>query len=170
MTQVQIKRLHSLTGHRDAIYTLHPGDRPSTFFSGAGDGMVARWDLEQPDHGELIAKLPNSVYSLHYLASRDVLIAGHNYEGIHLLDWENKKELASLKLSTAAIFDMQSVDDRLFVGSGDGSVTLIDLKTLSVVRRVKASEKSARTIAVNRDRGEIAVGFSDHHIRIYDFD
>src|SRR5690606_23401793 len=98
MTQVQIKRLHSLTGHRDAVYTLHPGDKSSTFFSGAGDGMIARWDLESPADGELIAKLPNSVYSLHYLPQQEILVAGHNYKGIHLLDWRNKKELASLKL------------------------------------------------------------------------
>ncbi len=168
MTQVQIKRLHSLTGHRDAVYTLHPGDKPSSFFSGAGDGMIARWDLDHSPDGELIAKLPNSVYSLHYLPDREVLVAGHNYEGIHLLDWKNKKELASLKLTTAAIFDIQSVGNRLVIGSGDGTLTLVDLETLSIVNQVKASEKSARTIAVAASGAEIAVGFSDSQIRVYD--
>jgi WD40 repeat protein len=168
MTQVQIKRLHSFTGHRDAVYTIRPGDSPSTFFSGAGDGMIARWDLETPDEGQLIAKLPNSVYSLHYLESKDVLIAGHNYEGIHLLDWKNKQELASLKLTTAAIFDIQTIGDHLVVGSGDGTVTLVDLKTLTILKQVKASEKSARTIAVDEARGEIAIGFSDYYIRVFD--
>ena len=168
MTQVQIKRLHSLTGHRNAVYTLQRGDRKSSFFSAGGDGMVARWDLEQPQDGELIAKLPNSVYALHYLPEVDTLVAGHNYEGIHLLDWQNKRERASLKLTAAAIFDMQPWDDRLLVGSGDGELTMVDLKTLSVIRKVKSSEKSARTIAVNRDNGEVAVGYSDHFIRVFD--
>ncbi len=168
MTQVQIKRLHSLKGHRDAVYTLHQADRSSTFFSGAGDGMIARWDLESPENGDLIAKLPNSVYSLHYLPAHDILVAGHNYEGIHLLDWRNKKEISSLKLTTAAIFDIQSMGGRLLVGSGDGSVALVDTETLSVVNRVKASEKSARTIAVNAAKGEITVGFSDNYIRVFD--
>ena len=117
MTQVQIKRLHSLTGHRDSVYTLHEGGTASEFFSASGDGIIVRWDLENPENGELIAKLPNSVYALHYFAKNDVLIAGHNYEGIHLLDWKNKKESGSLKLSEAAIFDLQSFDNRLVVGS-----------------------------------------------------
>lgn len=130
--------------------------------------MVAKWDLENPEAGELIAKLPNSVYALHYLHDRDILVAGHNYEGIHLLDWQNKKELASLKMTSAAIFDIQSLDEKLIVGSGDGSVSLIDLKTLSISKQIRASEKSARTIAVNPGNGEIAVGFSDHFIRVFD--
>lgn len=168
MTQVQIKKLHALTGHRSPIYTLHPGGQPSVFFSGAGDGMIAKWDLENPEEGDLIAKLPNSVYALHYLPDKDILVAGHNYEGIHLLDWKNKKELASLQLTTAAIFDIQSLGDKLVVGSGDGSVSLVDLKTLTISRQIKPSEKSARSIAVNTREGEIAVGFSDHYIRIFD--
>jgi WD40 repeat protein len=170
MAQVQIKRLHSLTGHGDSVYTLNPGKENSHFFSGGGDGMVVRWDLDAPEKGELIAKLPNSVYALHYLSKLDTLIAGHNYEGIHLLDWQNKKELASLKLTTAAIFDIQSLGDRLFVSSGEGIIHLVDLKTLTILQKVKASEKSARTIAINNTSGEIAVGFSDFFIRVFDED
>lgn len=168
MTQIQIKRLHSLTGHRNAVYTLRGGDKESTFFSAGGDGMIARWDLEDPQNGDLIAKLPNSVYALHYLPNVDTLVAGHNYEGIHLLDWKNKRERASLKLTAAAIFDIEQWDNRLLVGSGDGEITMVDLKSLSVMRKVKSSEKSARTIAVNEGRGEIAVGYSDDFIRVFD--
>jgi WD40 repeat protein len=168
MSQVQIRRLHSLKGHRDAVYTLHGPKDSHYFFSGSGDGMVVRWDLEQPENGELIAKLPNSVYALHYLPSADLLIAGHNYEGIHLLDWQNKKEVASLKLTAAAIFDIQSIGDKLLVSSGDGVINLVDHNTLSVVKKIKASERSARTIAVSPTGKEFAVGFSDHWIRVFD--
>ena len=168
MTKIQIKRLHSLTGHRNAVYTLHRGDRESSFFSAGGDGMVARWDLAESEDGDLIAKLPNSVYALLYLPGLDTLIAGHNYEGIHLLDWQNKKERASLKLTSAAIFDLQAWDDKLLVATGDGQITMVDMKTLSILRATKASEKSARTIAINQEKGEVAVGYSDNFIRVFD--
>ena len=147
---------------------MHPGEKPSEFFSGSGDGMIAHWNLEYPENGDLIAKLPNSVYALHYRRKEDILIAGHNYEGIHLLNWKNKKELASLKLTVAAIFDIQELQDFLLVASGDGTINMVDLSTLTVVARNKASEKSARTIAVSEKTGEIAVGFSDNFIRIFD--
>ncbi|MDQ2656611.1 MAG: WD40 repeat domain-containing protein [Bacteroidota bacterium] len=170
MNQIQIKRLHALTGHRDAVYTICRGPEPSRFFSAAGDGMIALWDLSSPESGELIAKLPNSIYALHYFELADLLIVGHNYEGIHLLDWKTKKESGSLKLSAAAIFDLQSIDNRLVVGSGDGVVTLVDLRNLTILKKVKGGEKSARTIAINREREEIAIGFSDNFIRVYDLD
>ncbi|HET9487056.1 MAG TPA: WD40 repeat domain-containing protein [Chryseosolibacter sp.] len=168
MTQVQIKRLHSLTGHRDAVYALQGSAENSHFFSASGDGMVVRWNLQDPEAGELIARLTNSVYALHYLPKDDTLIAGHNYEGVHVLDWKNKKELGSLKLTTAAVFDIQSLGDRILVAAGDGSVSLVDWKSLTVLKRAQPSAKSARTIAVDSSQGEIAVGFSDNYIRVFD--
>ncbi len=167
MPGVHIQKLHTLTGHRDCVYTLQPSDLPSVFFSGAGDGMVVKWDLEHPEEGERIAQLPNSIYALHYLSDRDILIAGHNYEGIHLLDWRHKKEIASLKLNTSAIFDIQSFGNECFVASGDGSVMVVDLEHLTLKKRLSYSEKNARTIAINPVLGEMAVGYSDNFVRIF---
>ncbi len=168
MTPVQIKKLHAISGHRDAIYTLQAGKAEAQFFSGGGDGMVVLWDLRNPDKGEMVAKLPNSIYALHYMPDPDILIAGHNYEGIHMLDWQNKNELGSLKLTKAAIFDIQSLGDNVLVATGDGVLCRIDLKTLRILNQVKNSEKSARCIAVNFFNGDIAVGYSDHFIRVFD--
>src|SRR5688572_1975042 len=138
MTQVQIKRLHSMTGHRDGIFTLQSAGSDPYFFSGAGDGMVVRWNLAEPDAGELVAKLPNSIYALYYSVKENLLIAGHNYDGIHLLDWQNKTELASLQLTKAAIFDIQSLRENLYVATGDGTIVAIDLKTLAITKKVQA--------------------------------
>ncbi len=132
--------------------------------------MVVLWDMNQPDNGDLIAKLPNSIYALHYHHERDLVIAGHNYEGIHLLDWKTKAEVGSLQLTKAAVFDLQSWGDKLFVATGEGNVIVVDLGRLSILDKIKVSEKSARTIAINLQRGEFAVGYSDHHIRIFDLE
>jgi WD40 repeat protein len=168
MSQVQIKKLHTITGHNDCIYTLQGGADTSTFFSGAGDGMIVRWNLKDPENGEVIAKLPNSVYALLYDQFSGLLVAGHNYEGIHLLDWKNKKETGSLQLTKSAIFDIQSIDKKLIVASGDGVINLVDTEQLNILAKVQATDKSARTIAVNEKEGEIAVGYSDNFIRVFD--
>jgi WD40 repeat protein len=170
MSKVQVTRLHSLSGHRDAIYTLQRSAEEDHFFSGAGDGMVVRWNLNDPANGELIAKLPNSVYALHYYSRADLLIAGHNYEGIHLLDWKNKKEVGSLQLTKSAIFDIQSLGEKLIVGCGDGHVMIVDMKNLVIANKSKVSEKSARCIAVHPVNGDIAIGYSDNFIRVFDHD
>lgn len=169
MSPVQIHKVNTLKGHRDCIYTLEPGPVSNIFFSGSGDGMVVSWDLVNPEEGQLIARLPHSVYGLHFHKETGQLIAGHNYEGIHVLDWENKKETGSLKITTAAIFDIRSWDNNLIVACGDGSVFKVDLENLTVTNRVRLSEKSARSIDIHDGTQEIAVGYSDNFIRIFDY-
>jgi len=168
MTRVNVKKLHTLTGHSDCVYTLQQGGEPNLFFSGAGDGQVVLWDLRKPELGQLIARLPNSIYALHYLKESDLLVVGHNYEGVHLLDWRAKKEIGSLQITSSSIFDACSLGKELFVASGDGSVTVVDLTTWSIRKKVGLSGKSARVLAINPAQGELAVGYSDHSIRILD--
>ena len=167
VVKVKVDKLNTLTGHNQSVYALQPSLKPNVFFSAAGDGMVAMWDLEQPETGRLVAKLQNSIYALHHHPASNLLIVGHNYEGIHLIDWQNRTEAGSLKLTTAAIFDIQSIDHYLYVGSGNGSVIMIDCRTLNVLREARVAEKSARCIAINTVRGEIAVGYSDNFIRVF---
>jgi WD40 repeat protein len=129
--------------------------------------MVALWDLEKPGLGQLVARLPNSIYARHYLKGPDLLVAGHNYDGIHLLDWKEKKELRSIQLTASAIFDIDSFGHDLFVASGDGAVTVIDQETWAIREKLTHSQKSARALAVNPVLGELAVGYSDYAIRIF---
>ena len=140
------------------------------FFSASGDGMVVLWDLLHPDEGQVIARLPNSIYALRYVPSVGYLVAGHNYEGIHLLNVENKKEEGSLKLTDAAIFDIQYTKDHLYVGTGEGVLLKIDAASMTVRSKIRCSDRSLRTIAINEDAGEIAAAFSDHRVRILDLD
>jgi WD40 repeat protein len=168
MTKVQVAKVHSLKGHSQPLYTLQPSAEPKKFFSAAGDGMVVLWDLDDPENGQLIARLPNSIYALHYHRKSNLLIVGHNYEGIHLLDWQNKKEIGSLKLTTGSIFDVQSFGNDLLIGGSDGAVYLVDLANLRVIRQLKLGEKNIRTICVNERTGDIAIGSSDHVIRVFD--
>jgi WD40 repeat protein len=170
MQKVSVQRLHSFSGHRDCVYALQPSNHENIFFSAAGDGMIVQWDQSNPEQGEVVAKLSNSVYALHYERVTRVLIAGHNYDGMHVLDAENKKQIGSLHFTQAAIFDLQSNGKDVFAACGDGTITSIDLEKLTVKKKEKHAEKSARTIAIHPTRGELAVGYSDHMIRIFDMD
>jgi WD40 repeat protein len=170
MSKTQVQKLHTFSGHRDAIYTVQPSSFSHQFFSAGGDGMIALWDLENAGEGQLIAKLPNSIYALHHFPTENLLIAGHNYDGIHLLDCQNKKELTSLQLTSAAIFDIQSYGNDLLVASGDGALTIVDREKWVIKNKILASQKSARAIAVNPKAGEAAVAYSDNFIRIFDLD
>ncbi|MBL3656532.1 WD40 repeat domain-containing protein [Fulvivirga sediminis] len=167
MGKVNVSKLKTFTGHNDCVYTLERTQYDHIFFSGAGDGMVVYWNLEASENGQLIAKLPNSIYALHYMQSKNLLAVGHNYDGIHIIDWENRKEIGSLKLTDEAIFDIQSYHDFLIIGDKKGTITIVNAGDLRVVYKIASADYSARTIAINKTLGEMAVGYSDNKIRIY---
>ena len=166
--KINVQKLYSLDGHHDCIYNLESGKTSNLFYSAAGDGMVAEWDLNNPENGQLVAQMKNSVYAMHYREKEKLLILGQNFEGIHLVDVNNKKETGTLLISKSQIFDIKSYEDRIFVGSGDGTFYVIDLTDLVFVKKIKLADNSIRSIAVNKQLGEIAIGLSDNTIRILD--
>lgn len=166
MSKIQVNKLHTLTGHNDCIYALAEGANPRYFYTGSGDGMVVEWDLDNPKDGKLIAKLPHSVYALEVDRERNLLIIGHNFEGIHVIDLNENKEIWSLKLTDQSIFDIKSLGTEIYVGAADGVVIVVDVDQKAVKKHLKLSSKSARVMAFDNDRKSLAVGFSDHTIKI----
>jgi WD40 repeat protein len=168
MSKISVIKKHQFSGHRDGVYRLEQGPEPNIFFSGAGDGMIVSWDLKEPDEGRLIGRMNNSIYALSYWQEADLIIAGHNYDGIHLLDWKSKKEKASLNITKAAIFDIKVYRNYAWIAAGDGSLIIVDLEQMKVVDRIESGQDRARSIAFNQVKGHAAVGYSDNKIRIFD--
>jgi len=167
---IQVEKKQALKGHKDCIYTLAPAPEAHVFFSGAGDGMVVRWDFNDLENGRIIAKVPASVYAIHYEPERNTLIIGQNYEGIHVIDLNNNQEAGSLKLTGAAIFDIKVYKEKILVATGDGVVTVVNYQNLQIIKRIHLSSESARSMAIHWAAGEVAVGYSDNKIRIIDLD
>ncbi|AQG81803.1 WD40 repeat domain-containing protein [Spirosoma montaniterrae] len=165
---MHIQKIDTFGGHRDCVYTLEGGTNPNEFFSAGGDGLVVRWRLDRPDQGELVANMPASVYALARHAGSGLLWVGQNYEGLHLIDTAQKQEVRSLKLTSAAIFDIKFYKNDAFVALGDGVVVVIDTEQMAVRKHLKASGQSARCIAINPVERDLAVGYSDNSIRIFD--
>lgn len=168
MNKINIRKINQFSGHRDGVYRLEQGPEPNIFFSAAGDGMIVSWDLKKPDEGQLIGRMNNSIYALSYWEEADIIIAGHNYDGIHLLDWKNKKEKASLNITKAAIFDIKTYNNNAWVAAGDGSLIIVDLEKMKVLHRIESGQDRARSIAFDKTKGHAAIGYSDNKIRIFD--
>ena len=168
MSKFQVEKQHTLRGHRDCVYTLAPAAEPHHVYSAGGDGMVVRWNLLDPEQGKVIAKVPTSIYTMCHDRNRNWLIVGQNYEGIHTIDLENERERGSVNLGKAALFDIQLQRNHLLVATGKGEIIVIDYDTLTTVRRITPTQQRARSMTLNPRTQELAVGFSDHTVRIYD--
>lgn len=173
MPKVSVDKLATLAGHQDCVYALERNPEKHKFFSAGGDGVVAEWDMNDPSQGKMLAKLNNSVYALCYYEDRNVLVVGENFDGLHLIDLTERKEIGSIKLGVNSIFDIKVVKDRIICALGNGEIHILDLKTLQTLRVIKESEKSVRALAISEYHGQLAAAYSDNHIRIFnltDFD
>lgn len=168
MSKIEVNKLHSLTGHNDCIYALTEGCDPRFFYTGAGDGMVVEWDLDNPKDGKLIARLPHSVYALATDCLRNLLFIGHNFEGIHVIDLNESKEVWSLKLTDQAIFDIKVFGDEVYIGTGDGVLIVVDINSKTIKKHIKLSSKSIRVMSLAKGKRHLAVGLSDHTAKILD--
>ncbi len=166
MPNIQVEKVKTIGGHSDCVYALERGPA-DTFFSSGGDGVIAHWDFNELDNGRMVAKVPSSVYALCYYPARDVLIVGQNFDGLHLIDLKEKKEVGSIQLGTSAIFDIKVVKDRIFAALANGEVHVLDITTLETILVLSFSEKSARTLSISEVQGHLAVGYSDNLIRIF---
>lgn len=167
MVKIQVNKLHTLTGHNDCIYALVEGPDPRFFYTGSGDGMVVEWDLDNPKDGKLMAKVGHSVYALEVDKERNLLFIGHNFEGIHVIDLENSKELWSLKMTDQSIFDIKAVGNELYVGTGVGLIIVVDIEQRAVKKHIKVGKKSVRVFAIDPSKRQLAAGLSDHTIKIF---
>ena len=71
-----------------------------------------------------------------------------------------------MKTTHSQIFDIKHHAGKIYVASGDGTLFIIDQDAGAIIHKVKLSEKSIRTIAINGKLGEMALGLSDNSIRI----
>jgi WD40 repeat protein len=166
--QISVEKIAKLAGHRDCVYTLERSGKSNIFYSAGGDGMVAQWNLENPDIGTLLVKVPKSIYALCYVEDFNQLVVGQNYEGIHIIDLSTNQEIKSLKTEAASIFDIKFYDDKLLVCLENGMILVIEYNSLEVLARIHYSSKSARALSINKGCKEFAVGYSDNFIRVFD--
>ena len=139
MADIHVHKKASFTGHSDSIYCLEKANDVNEFFSAASDGMVVLWNLNIPDKGKLIAKTPNSIYCLKYLKHENHLLVGQNFEGLHLIDVNSKKELKSIKIGESYFFDIEHNDKEIIVASGSGELVIIDKISLTIKERLHFS-------------------------------
>jgi len=168
--QILAKKIAQLTGHRAAVFAVEAGPEPHTILSGAGDGWIVEWSLDDPENGKLIAKVDTNIFSLKYIQSTGALIVGDMHGGVHWVKPghpDSTKDIAHHKKGVYAILEL---DDFIFTLGGDGKITRWSIKEERSLESLELSHHSLRSIVWSRTRNELAIGASDEHIYILDAD
>jgi WD repeat-containing protein 61 len=157
---------HRFTGHQGSIYALVKGQDAGVFYSGAGDKIVAQWDINHTGDGTLIAKTTDSIYCMHFLPEQNRLLIGQGSGGVHIIHLKENKEERLLKLHDQAVFSILSSKkhELIFTLGGDGILCVLNDQSFEVVQRIRLSEKKLRAIVINKNQDRIYVGCGDGSI------
>lgn len=170
MLDIELKNYKVLEGHKAAIYSISPYDHPSTFLSGAGDGWIVSWDLEQPENGQLIATVEGNVFSCKYLEKQHWVVAGDMNGGLHWVDLETKKNFKSSQVHQKGVFDIQRIGQKLITLGGEGSMTAWDIESSRPMESLQLSHERLRGMAYAAERNELAIAASDGYIYLLEAD
>lgn len=163
---VEVEKRGQFIGHKDPVFVLEPYNEHQ-FFTSGGDGIVARWDLDKPDEGEMISKLDSSVYALHYESEEERLIVAQNYFGLRILDLKTCKEVRAIQLTQDALFDLLVIEDYLMVMTSSGKLMILDKQSFELLKVYHPCEESGRCLALQPGGKQFAAGFSDNKLRMY---
>ncbi|MGI4863211.1 MAG: WD40 repeat domain-containing protein [Janthinobacterium lividum] len=167
------RNIATLAGHRDAVYALAGRAGSDRIFSSGADGLVVAWNAAEPaQDGELLARVYNSVYALCELPERNLLLLGQNFQGVQAIDLQDKALAYATALPPVAIFDLvySASRQRLYCALADGTLAVLRGSDFRVENLLRLSEKSLRCLALSETRHELAVGSSDHQVRVLDLD
>jgi WD repeat-containing protein 61 len=167
------RNIATLAGHRDAVYALAGRAGSDRIFSSGADGLVVAWNVADPaQDGELLARVDNSVYALLELPARNLLVLGQNFQGVQVLDLQDKSLVHATALPPVAIFDLMYSESRqrLYCALADGTLAVLRGTDFRLENLLRLSDKSLRCLALNESRHELAVGSSDHQVRVLDLD
>ncbi|MDF5691204.1 WD40 repeat domain-containing protein [Aquirufa aurantiipilula] len=162
---MQIERIDTFSGHRGPIYSLASGEQAHEFYSAGSDGWVVQWNLQKPDLGKVVAQISGSVYAMKY-DEMGVLWVGQNFEGIHGIQLSNQERIFSIGLGANSIFDILFNQNQVWVAHQDGLITVVDADSKQIIKHIKSSDKSVRTLRL-LPQNRIAAAYSDGYIRIF---
>lgn len=163
-------KLAHFSGHKGAIFSLEKSIAQDCIYSGGDDGYVAEWNIVAKGDGKLVVNVPRPVYCL--LADVDAkrLYCGTAAGNLHVVDLATGKEIRNIEAHTLGLYGMARNNNKLITSGGDGAVCVWSLPDMQLLHRQQWSDKSARVIALHPTEPVLAIGYSDHCIRIADLD
>jgi WD40 repeat protein len=166
MSKILVHKKAHFSGHKGAIFSIEKSVRPNCIYSGGDDGYVVEWNLATLEDGKLVANVPRPVYALLADAERKLLFCGTAAGNLHVVDLQLGKEIRNIEAHTLGLYSICQRGNTLFTSGGDGAVCVWSLPDMQLLHREQWSDKSARVIALHPTENIIAIGYSDHKIRL----
>ena len=144
---IQVAKVRNFTGHSQAVYTLCADNENDIFYSAGADGMVVKWQLDQPD-GELIIRFPFAIYCLYQF--NDLLFCGGSRGELTIFNLKTKSIVRQINIETHAIFDIVFWNNQFIIGNKIGQLIVLN-SNWEIERQLTLSTNSIRKMIPTND-------------------
>jgi len=141
----------TLPGHQNPIFCVEKGYYTHTFFTAGNDKGVVEWDIEQNAFKRILCAVSSSVYALRLITGTPILAIALREGKLLFVHVEEQKLVASIQLSTKAIFALayMSWKNELLAVGEEGTLYVIDLATYKSIYEKRISPTTIRAIAID---------------------
>ncbi len=168
MPKLNVRKIAQLTGHKASVFALGQGPAANTFLSGAGDGWLVSWSLDEPENGQLLARVETQAFSLLYLPEWDKAVVGNMNGGLHWIPLQEPGKTRNIAHHQKGVFHLLRIGDHVYSAGGKGLLTRWDPTEGRSLESLQLSNQSLRSLAYCPQRQELAVGASDNSIFLLD--
>lgn len=165
---MHVQQIARLTGHEAAVFALATGDDPQHILSGAGEGWIVEWNLENPELGRLVAKVETNVYSLAYLPEYRRIVAGNMNGGVHWVDLTDPERTRNIAHHRKGVYAIRPYGDQVFTLGGDGILTRWSAPEARAIESLHLSPNSLRSLDIDFPNELLVIGGSDKNIYVLD--
>ncbi len=164
---LEFTKLIESKGHNSPVYCLS-NYKERQIISGGGEGWIARWSLDHPENGVLIADVNNSIFSLTYLDDLDLIIAGDRNGGLHWIG--NSGESIDKIVHDAEIFCICRVGKFVYTLGGNGWMVKWDIQGYKALQSIQICYDSLRSFLPHSDPRFASIGVGNGNIYTVDLD
>jgi len=167
---MKVEKIAQLTGHKASIYSLAKGFGNAEILSVGGDGWIVKWDIHNPDIGELLAQVDEKLFSICSLGKQRKAVVGNMDGGVHWIDLDNPTQTKNVAHHKKGVFDIKQVKGAVLTAGGEGVLTRWSVEECRTMESYHLANQSIRSVEYCESRNEIAVGASDNSIYLLDAD
>lgn len=164
---MEVSLIHTLSGHKSAIYKLIPGLRKGTFYSCGGEGYVVEWEPTVSAEGQLVARDSDSLYCMKVMSNGRLLMGTKNGMLISC-QLGNPLEIRKLDIHKKGIYSIEVYDDVVFTAGGDGWLRILSSQTLNLIFSIQLSSKALRSVILIPESNLIIVAGTESKIFLLD--
>lgn len=157
-----------ITGHSAGVYAL---DSISNFiYSGAADGFVARWLIDQGIQDKFAIKMGNPVYSLRLINDQSELAVGLSNGDLHFFSLAQKAETHFFKQHKAAIFYLleNPTQQQIYAVDANGFLSVWESTSKKLLLTIQLSEQKIRRIFCDENGKHLFVAKQDGEISVFE--